>query len=131
MKKYTAKTCVSINVQMSNGTNRHVVFDSVSGGGSVYYTDNEELQQAIEHHYKYGKLFKVDENFSRVENEPKEQDEEAAAEETGVKKVHVSDPDDAKNYLASTYGVSRTKLKTLKSIREAAAQYGIEFEGLA
>lgn len=129
MKKYKAKTCVSINVQLSNGKNRHVTFDSVSGCGSVYYTDDVELQRAIERHYKYGKLFKTDEAFGQIEIEPAEP-EEAEETETSNKKVSVSDPDDAKSYLASTFGVSRTKLKSLKAIREAAAQYGVEFEGL-
>lgn len=71
------------------------------------------------------------------ENKTSEQliaDEEAEAnaegEEEGVKKIAISDADAAKGYLAEHFSISRTKLKSLKAIKEAAAANGIEFEGL-
>ena len=42
----------------------------------------------------------------------------------------VSDPDAAKAYLAEHFGYSRTKLKTIKAIKEAAANSGVDFEGI-
>lgn len=141
MKKYIAKTNVSINVVLSSGANRHIAFSSVSGGGSVFYTDDPEIQKAIESHYKFGKLFRIDKEAS-VTVGPKAvakktgvevDDADATAsgvEENGLKKVVVSDPDSAKSYLAEHFGISRTKLKSLKSIKETAELNGIVFEGI-
>lgn len=195
MKKYIAKTNVSVNVVLSNGTNCHITFSAVTGGGSVFYTDDAEVIKALESHYKYGKLFRADPNYisekqpakpalkpkrksvtdkatsipdftpaapatevasEAAENSEQEEeeaspsieaadsddeivsegeaeseaDEEAEAEENGFKTIVVSDPDAAKAYLAEHFGISRTKIKTLKAINAAAAANGIVFEGL-
>lgn len=194
MKKYIAKTNVSVNVVLSNGTNCHITFSAVTGGGSVFYTDDAEVIKALESHYKYGKLFRADSNYISekrpakpalkpkrksvadkttsipgstpataategaavvVENPEQEEEEaspsieaadsddeiaseveaeseaeEAEAEENGFKTIVVSDPDAAKTYLAEHFGISRTKIKTLKAINAAAAANGIVFEGL-
>ena len=63
MKKYIAKTNVSINVVLASGVNRHVSFSSISGGSSVFYTDDPNLIQAMERHYKFGTLFRVDTTY--------------------------------------------------------------------
>lgn len=34
-------------------------FSELTDGTSVYYTDDKEIQWALEHHYKYGKLFRL------------------------------------------------------------------------
>ena len=59
MKKYIAKTNISINVVLGSGANRHIAFDALTCGGSVFYTDDPELQRAIERHYKFGSLFRL------------------------------------------------------------------------
>ena len=47
------------------------------------------------------------------------------------KKTHVvTDFEDAKDYLAETYGVSRSKMKTKEDILEIAKEKGVELEGL-
>ena len=177
MKKYIAKTNVSINIVLSNGKNRHIAFSALTGGGSVFYTDDPDIIDAMERHYKYGTLFRIDHKFiaekqrnksapkpepvsqptpvvSAPAPEPVEEVQETApeAEETdkneqpdtaeadsepeaedadnGLKKIVVSDPDAAKSYLAEHFGYSRTKIKTLKAIKEAAAANGIVFEGI-
>lgn len=174
MKKYIAKTNVSINVVLSNGTNCHIAFSAVTGGGSVFYTDDAEVIRALETHYKYGKLFRADPHYvsekrpakpalkqkrsveakagenlkqeeaqtshsTEVENSDNEMEPEPAAESeteenedenNGLKTIVVSDPDAAKSYLAEHFGYSRTKIKTLKAIKEAAAANGIEFDGI-
>ena len=177
IKKYSATTNVSINVVLKSGANRHIAFSAQTGGGSVFYTEDVDIQEAMERHYKYGTLFKIDPHFQSDKNlapKPKvtnptpkpasdniettnfptipqvenaasttgeNADESTSAtdgteaadpevNENGLKTVVVSDPDAAKAYLAEHFGVSRTKLKSLKSIKETAAAHGIEFKGI-
>ena len=47
------------------------------------------------------------------------------------KKTHVvTDVEDAKEYLAETFGVSRSKMKTKDEILAIAKEKGVELEGL-
>ena len=57
MKKYLANTTISVSVSLPNGGNTRISFSPLSDGTSVYYTDDKEIQFALEHHYKFGKLF--------------------------------------------------------------------------
>ncbi|MBD5414847.1 MAG: hypothetical protein HDR46_01025 [Bacteroides sp.] len=191
MKKYIAKTNISINVVLSTGANRHIAFSALSGGGSVFYTDDSEIIQAMERHYKFGTLFRADpryipekprnkpapkphivpkqqpindgdapaqttidgetdsasavvyaddiapeseqrspEDNSEADDDIIDDQNEDEAESNGLKKIVISDPDAAKAYLAEHFGYSRTKIKSLKAIKEAAAANGIVFEGI-
>lgn len=186
MKKYIAKTNVSINIVLPNGANRHIAFSALTGGGSVFYTDDPEIIQAMERHYKFGKLFRVDTRYvpekqrnkptpkpkaapeqptvsvgndmptlpseeaadapvvieeninepdSEVQTAEEDNDGETAqdedgADDNGLKTIVVSDPDSAKSYLAEHFNYSRTKIKSIKAIKEAAAAHGIVFEGI-
>lgn len=58
-KTYKAKTNVSINVVLASKKNLHVTFMPLSDGSSVYSTDNEDIQKAIESHYRFGSLFRL------------------------------------------------------------------------
>lgn len=60
MKKYSANTTISVSVCLPNGGNARVSFSPLSDGSSVYYTNDKEIQFALEHHYKFGKLFTLD-----------------------------------------------------------------------
>ncbi len=60
MKKYLANTTISVSVTLPNGGNARVSFSPLSDGSSVYYTNDKEIQFALEHHYKFGKLFTLD-----------------------------------------------------------------------
>lgn len=148
MKKYIAKTNISINVVLSSGVNRHITFDALTSGGSVFYTEDPEIQSALEHHYKFGRLFhlspeSIEDNNPRCnggstctakENEATNTTENGNVSETseteGLKSVVVTDPDAAKAYLADHFGISRTKLKTIKAIKDVAEANGIVFEGI-
>lgn len=48
-----------------------------------------------------------------------------------IRKIKVSDIASAKDYLADTFGISRTSMRSSKAILEQAAAHGIEFEGLS
>lgn len=125
MKKYVANSVVSINIVLPDGANKRVAFSPQMSGGSVFYTDDEDIQKGLERHWKYGKLFQETEI---EEYKPAEQPAEVKAD--GPVVIHVSDPDAAKAHLAEHCGVSRTKLKSVKAIKETAALYNIEFEGI-
>jgi len=103
----------------------HVAFSPMTGGGSVYYTDNEVVQRALEAHPKYGRLYKGSEVVAKKKADPA-----PAATKSSTKTIKVSCWEDAKDYLSETFGVSRTKLRTPKAIKETAASKGITFDGV-
>ena len=138
IKKYTSKSTIAINVSLGEGKNIHVSFGAVTGSGSVYYTNDEALQAALEKHHQYGRLFKLQET---IDEQPASVDspeggEEATASPTETlhadagSVVHVDGLDDAKEYLCEHFGISRTKLRTKASIIGAATTNGIVFDGI-
>lgn len=131
-KHYKSKTAISINVVLKSKKSMHIAFTAQSDGSSVYTTDNPDVQYALEHHYKYGKLFKLVSTESEADIKAKQEAEKAAANEKKdeIRKVSVSDLAAAKDFLADTFGISRTSLRSEKSITEAAKAHNIEFEGL-
>lgn len=155
IKTYKANTNVSINVVLPSKKNLHISFTPLSNGSSLFTTDNEDIMRAIESHYNFGRLFRLhsaqDESEKKSakaaenpknketqttgatqENEDDGQDGEATGKNgTVLKKVKVSDLSAAKDYLADTFGISRTALRSMKAITEQAAANGIEFEGLS
>lgn len=131
-KHYKSKTAISINVVLKSKKSMHIAFTAQSDGSSVYTTDNPDVQYALEHHYKYGKLFKLVSTESEADIKAKQEAEKAAANEKKdeIRKVSVSDLAAAKDFLADTFGISRTSLRSEKAIMEAAKAHNIEFEGL-
>ena len=70
LKRYKSKSCISLSVKLSTGGTTHVSFTPQTGGGSVYYTDNEKVQEGLEKHPKYGKLVyedKIEEQTKEIE----------------------------------------------------------------
>lgn len=139
MKKYIAKTNTSINVVDADGKNIHVAFTPLTMGGSVFYTDDEKLQDAIERHYKFGRQIRVEEvaqktaaPTTKASTEEAQQDDEEATTEEGdeLKTITVTDAGSAKDYLANNFGVSRTKLKSIAQIKAVAQAHNIVFEGI-
>lgn len=149
IKTYKANTNVSINIVLASKKNLHISFVPLSDGSSRFTTDCEEIQNAIESHYKYGRLFRLFGAQNAPEKKksekkttviPDEAGKTAAGTEAGTgtktlqekqnKVVKISDLAAAKDYLADTFGISRTSLRSKKAIVENAAANGIEFEGL-
>lgn len=132
-KHYISDSHIAINVTLDGGESVHLSFIALSNGGSVFSTDSEELQNAIERHYRFGDLFTLDhieepKNTSETANE--EYTPVKESEEGNIQKITVNDLGEAKNYLADTLGISRTSLRSLKTILEVAKANNIEFEGL-
>lgn len=130
MKQYKSKTAISINVVLPSKKSIHIAFAAQSDGSSIFVTDNANIQYALEHHYKYGTLFKLVE--ARDENAANEDNGTTVANEpdneSKIRKVKMSDIAAAKDFLADTFGISRTSLRSEKSIMEAAKAHNIEFE---
>lgn len=57
LKTYTSKSAVSVRVSLSYGTSALITFEPQTGGGSKFETTETALQNALESHNKYGKLF--------------------------------------------------------------------------
>lgn len=132
-KKYQAGTDLSFSIMVGNERVR-VVFEGKTMGCSIYGTRDEKLQKAIESHYWFKDKFflveAVDEKKEVAEAKKRAaaKTKKKAAEE---KKTHiVTDFEDARDYLAETFGVSRSKLKTKEDILSIAKEKGVELEGL-
>lgn len=120
-KRYSSSARVVIGVVLDDGSNMRIAFHPMTGGGSYFVTSSERLQKAIEGHSGYGKTF--------IGNDVAEEQKPAAVAEEpkGPKQIKVSSIEDAKDYLADRFGLSRTKLRSKAAITEAAAANNIEF----
>lgn len=151
LKKYTANTQVSVNIVLPNGKSTRISFSGNTLGKSAYYTSDPDIQGGLENHYRYGTLFKADEDFEKTKpskktkkkseviekkdmetpeadpTEPKIDEPEAEESEdpSEPQELIFSDLGSAKEYICTTYGIARTKLKTQENIENAAASYGI------
>lgn len=132
IKKYKSRSAISINVVLDSKKSMHIAFTAQSDGGSVFITDNKNIQNALEQHYKYGTLFKLAgvEDEASKESQSKETQDTEQEEKNKKRTVKVSDIAAAKDFLADTFGISRTSLRSEKAIMEAAKAHNIEFEGL-
>lgn len=148
IKTYKSNTHVSINVVLPSRKNLHITFSPLSNGGSTFTTDQEEIIRAIESHYNFGRLFRIEStidntggeeggfdteegNGTNETNEDKGTVAHGDDTKSGLKQVHVSDLASAKDYLADKFGISRTSLRSQKAILEQAIANGIEFVGLS
>lgn len=134
MKKvYISKSEISIKVVLGSGSTVRVAFTPRTLGSSVYMTDDEELQKAIESHREYGKLFVCDERRSDAMAEKEaevSQHDDPDAEVAEPKIVAVSSIQEAKDYLSDKFDISRSSLKSKDAVERAALEHGVVFEGL-
>lgn len=132
-KKYQAGTDLSFSVMVGNERVR-VVFEGKTMGCSIYGTRDEKLQKAIESHYWFKDKFFLVEAVDEKKEAAEAKKRAAAKTKKKVaeeKKTHiVTDFEDARDYLAETFGVSRSKLKTKEDILSIAKEKGVELEGL-
>lgn len=131
-KTYQGYSDLAFNVKVDGGQTR-VVFDGQSKGTSIFSTRDTKLQKAIESHSWYGDKFfileEVDEKKLETENKKKAAAKAKKAEEE-LKTHQVVDIADAKDYLADTFGISRTKMKTKEDILAIAKENNVVLEGL-
>lgn len=131
-KTYQGYSDLAFSVKMDSGM-RRIVFDGQTGGTSIYCTRDAKEQKAIESHRWFNDKFwlieEVDEK--KLEADAKKKAAAKTKKAAEEKKTHiVTDFEDARDYLAETFGVSRSKLKTKEDILSIAKEKGVELEGL-
>lgn len=131
--KYQAGTDLAFSVMVGNERMR-ILFEGKSTGSSVYMTRDPKVQKAIESHYWFNDKFFLVKSIDEKKEAAEAKKRAAAKAKKKVadeKKTHVvTDVEDAKDYLAETYGVSRSKMKTKEDILAIAKEKGVELEGL-
>ena len=131
--KYQSGTDLAFSVMVGDERMR-IVFEGKTMGNSVYMTRDPNVQKAIESHYWFNDKFFLAESIDEKKEAAEEKKKAAAKTKKKVadeKKTHVvTDIEDAKDYLAETYGVSRSKMKTKEDILAIAKEKGVELEGL-
>lgn len=132
--KYQAGTDLAFSVMVGDERMR-IVFEGKSTGSSFYMTRDPKVQKAIESHYWFkDKFFLVESIDEKKEAADAKKKKDAANNKKKVydeNKTHVvTDVEDAKDYLAETFGVSRSKMKTKEDILAIAKEKGVELEGL-
>ena len=130
--KYQAGTDLAFSVMVGDERMR-IIFEGKTMGCSVYMTRDPKVQKSIESHYWFKDKFFLVESIDE-KKEAADAKKAAAKAKKNVadeKKTHVvTDVEDAKDYLADTYGVSRSKMKTKEDILAIAKEKGVELEGL-
>lgn len=131
--KYQAGTDLAFSVMVGDERMR-IVFEGKTMGSSVYMTRDPKVQKAIESHYWFKDKFFLAESIDEKKEAAEAKKKAAAKAKKKVadeNKTHVvTDFEDAKDYLAETYGVSRSKMKTKEDILDIAKEKGVELEGL-
>lgn len=126
MYKFRAKTHIGITVNAKGG-HVHITFTELTGGGSIYTTENKVIAEALRKHPKFGKLFTEEE--VKEETVEQKQEEQAAAVTRAQQAVkEFACVEDAKEYMADTFGISRSKLRTRGDIEKQAAGRGITIQ---
>ena len=131
--KYQAGSDLAFSVMVGNERMR-IVFEGKTMGSSIYMTRDPNVQKAIESHYWFNDKFFLVESIDEKKEAAEAKKKSAAKAKKKVaddKKTHiVTDVEDSKEYLAETFGVSRSKMKTKEEILAIAKEKGVELEGL-
>ena len=130
-KKYKSNSTISITVILPNGGRAHVTFTSVTGGSSEYLTKDVNMMNALESHPSFGRKFRLAEVIEDKKVEapapaPKKE-AEPKKKEKKVIDVEVTCSEDAKEYLADKFGLSRSKLRNREQIQAAGEANGVNF----
>lgn len=128
-KTYQGYSDLAFNVSLE-GKQRRVVFDGQSRGTSIYSTRDTKEQNAIEGHHWFGDKFWLLEEVDEKKLESKRKATKAKKSEEERKTVRVADIPEAKEYLADTFGVSRSKMKTSEDVLAIAKENNVVLEGL-
>ena len=131
-KTYQGYSDLAFSVKM-DGCIRRIVFDGQTGEPSIYCTRDAKEQKAIESHRWFNDKFWLIEEVDKkkLEADAKKKAVAKTKKAAEEKKTHiVTDFEDARDYLAETFGVSRSKLKTKEDILSIAKEKGVELEGL-
>ena len=140
-KTYKSFMQGAFSVVLPGGGSKRISFSPRTGGGSVYITDDPTVQKAIERHPSFGsKFFLVDEPAPAPKPKVSKRLEEVAAAEAPetpdaapkqeTREIPYTNLSDAKEYLAKTFEISRSQLRSREAIKKYAALHGIIFVGI-
>lgn len=132
LKVYKANTDVAFTVN-AGGKRKRISFTSKSGnGGSVYFTNDPLVQKGIEKHPWFNDKVMLRESVDEkaLQKEAKEKEEEELKKKEEALVHHVDSPNEAKDYLADKFGISRSKMRTVSAILSVAKECGVLLEGL-
>ena len=131
-KKYHSKSVLSFNV---NG--QRISFSPQTNGTCHYVTDDENMQNSLERHpwfkdkffedKEYSKKIKALEDENNSEDTPKSKSANSKKKEAKKEKIEkeFSNTDDAKEYVANTFGIARTSLKSTDEIIKQGEKNGV------
>jgi len=123
MKKFVSKSIISLSLLLEDGSKAHIAFTPQSSGGSVFYTNDEKLVAALHNHHSYAVRYREVAMPVEAPAPAPSKEEEKASE---AHQIPFACNDDAKDYLAEHFGISRSKMRTRASIEEIAKSNGIE-----
>ena len=149
-KVYKSKSIVAITIFFKKtGKSKRISFSPLTGAGSVYYSKDENEQQAIESHVGFGRLFRLEgvQGATKTAAPAPAKKAPAPAPEADAKPVvpaaesangskepiHVkfTNIPDAKEYLVSAFpDVSRTKVRTKADVKAIGLAHNVVFDGL-
>lgn len=139
-KTYKSYTHVAFSVILAGGGSKRISFAPRTGGGSVFTTDDPKVQAAIEKHPYFGSKVsvvaapvrvakpQVSKRLAEEAKQSPEPKEEAKKQE--VREIPYTNLSDAKEYLAKTFEIGRTQLRSKEAIKQHAALHGIIFVGI-
>lgn len=129
-KTYQAGSDLAFNI-MADGKPRRIVFEPQSHGTSVYSTRDTKEQKGIESHRWFKEKFWILESVDeKMEAEAKKK-ASSKTKKADEQNTHlVDDIVDAKDYLADTFGISRSKMKTKEDVLAIAKEKNVVLEGL-
>ena len=140
-KTYKSYTQIAFSIILPGGGHRRISFVPRTGGGSVFVTEEQKVQAAIEKHPSFGVKFFLQPEPKSVLNAgvSKRLIEEATEikkevkkvpEKQEVREVPFTNLSDAKEYLAKNFEVGRTLLRSREAIKKYASIHGVIFVGI-
>lgn len=136
-KIYKSLSFLSFNVKLGKETvndngrvyerdaTKRIVFEPDSTGYAYYTADDETLQNAMEKHPFFNKMFVLKDAPVVTEKKVNPFKSKKKKEE-----VEVASASDAKQYLVEKFEISRTQIQTTSDIKRFAEQNGIVFIGI-
>lgn len=120
MKKYISNSVISISVALPNGEGTRISFSPQSNGMSVFYTSDKDIQWALEHHYKFGKLFRLEKETPDI-NIPKKSKQ--GAKSKGKTKKEITSVVEPENHSDETSGKSEDTVGEAEIMDDDTPEY--------
>lgn len=130
LKTYIALSDLALTVKTNKG-HRHIKFNPMTGGQSMFQTNDEDVQNALEADSWFGDRFFLKETIDEQKEKERQRKIDAAIKkatkkkEQQMEKLAFASVTDAKKYLVDKFEVSRTMLRSKAEILAFAEEHGI------